>query len=95
VVSSAIDFEGSRSEEAFIIVSLFLLFLLLFHRFLCKVIIFLPLHDVFPLRILVVVEEEEEEHELVVPDIVIISVSLSLSNTFSSYDREQKKKEEL
>ena len=43
----------------------------------------------------VVVEEEEEEHERVVPDIVIISVSLSLSNTFSSYDREQKKKEEL
>ena len=46
-------------------------------------IIFLPLHDVFPLRILVVVvEEDEEEHERVVPDIVIISVSLSLSNTF-------------
>ena len=57
-------------------------------------IIFLPLNDVFPLCF-VVVEEEEEEEELVVPDIVIISVPLSLSNSFSSYDCEQKKKEEL
>jgi hypothetical protein len=57
------------------------------------VIIFLPLNDVFPLCFVVV--EEEEEEQLVVPDIVIISVPLSLSNSFSSYDCEQKKKEEL
>jgi hypothetical protein len=56
------------------------------------VIIFLPLNDVFPLCFVVV---EEEEEQLVVPDIVIISVPLSLSNSFSSYDCEQKKKEEL